>query len=177
MLHNSRMKALLVIAKHGYQDVELKGARDGLIAAGFEVVLSSTDIGECIGKYDGRETATITLSDVKVSDYDRIGFIGGPGAFALCDNTDAHRIAKETVAAKKPLGAICIAPMILAASGVLKGKRATVATPTDEQVPFFTQKGATYTGEDVTVDGLIITANGPKAAEEFGKKFARMSSK
>jgi putative intracellular protease/amidase len=42
---------------------------------------------------------------------------------------------------------------------------------------FFEQKGATYTGEDVTVDGLIITANGPKAAEEFGKKFARMSSK
>lgn len=168
------MKALLIITKQGYQDVELKGTRDGLLAAGFSVVLASTEAGECIGKYDGREEATIAMKDVKVADYNRIGFIGGPGAFALRDNTDAHRIARETVQAKKPLGAICIAPMILASSGVLQGKKATVATPTDEQVPFFEKQGVTYTGEDVTVDGLIVTANGPKAAEQFGRQFASL---
>jgi protease I len=29
--------------------------------------------------------------------------------------------------------------------------------------------GADYTGESVTQDGRIITANGPEAAREFGK--------
>jgi len=31
-------------------------------------------------------------------------------------------------------------------------------------------KGAKYTGEDVTVDGKIVTANGPPAAQEYAEK-------
>jgi protease I len=31
------------------------------------------------------------------------------------------------------------------------------------------QQGAHYTGKPVVVDGNLITANGPKAAEAFGK--------
>ncbi|MHC4365802.1 MAG: DJ-1/PfpI family protein, partial [Planctomycetota bacterium] len=31
------------------------------------------------------------------------------------------------------------------------------------------RSGAQYTGADVERDGLIITANGPKAAAQFGK--------
>lgn len=165
-------KALLVIAQKGYQDVELKGTRDGLLAAGFSVVLCSSEAGECIGKYDGRETAEIAMKDVELSEYDRVAFIGGPGAFALADDSDALTLARAVEKAKKPLGAICIAPTILAAAGVLRGKKATVATPSEEQVPFLESKGATYTGQPVTVDGLIVTANGPAAAEEFGKVFA-----
>ncbi len=167
-------KALLVIAQKGYQDVELKGTRDGLLAAGFSVVFCSSEAGECIGKYDGRETAQIAMKDVELSEYDRVAFIGGPGAFALADDNDALTLAGAVEKAKKPLGAICIAPTILAAAGVLRGKKATVATPSEEQVPFLESKGATYTGEPVTVDGLIVTANGPNAAVEFGKTFAEM---
>jgi len=33
-------------------------------------------------------------------------------------------------------------------------------------------KGAEYTGDDVTRDGKLITANGPGAAAEFGAKIA-----
>lgn len=168
------MKALLVIAQKGYQDVELKGTRDGLLAAGFSVVLCSKETGECIGKYDGRETSEIAMRDVKVGDYDRVAFIGGPGAFALADDADALALARAVETAKKPLGAICIAPTILAAAGVLRGKKATVATPSGEQVPFLESKGAVYTGEPVTVDGLVVTANGPAAAVEFGKTFASL---
>lgn len=168
-------KALLVIAQEGYQDIELDGTRKGLLAAGFEVVLASKVAGPCRGKFDGSEQAAIAMKEVNVADYDRIAFIGGPGAFALRDDSDALTIARATVAAGKPLGAICIAPMILASAGVLKGKKATVATPNDEQIPFFQKNGATYTGEPVTQDGLIVTANGPKAAEEFGKTFASVT--
>lgn len=168
------MKALLVIAKTGFQDVELKGTRDGLAAAGFDVVLASTEIGPCTGKFGSTEQAKVTMKDAKLANYNRVGFIGGPGAFALATNPDALALARATKEAGKPLGAICIAPTILAAAGVLQGKKATVATPSDEQVPFLEKNGATYTGEAVTVDGLIVTANGPAAAEEFGKKFAAM---
>ena len=165
-------RALVIIAQEGFQDKELEGTRNGLLAAGFEVVLASTEAGSCVGKFGSTEQAQIALKNVDVSKYDRIAYIGGPGAGKLKDDQDAKRIAVETVEAGKPLGAICIAPTILAAAGGLKGKKATVWDENGEQKRFLTKHGATYTGEPVTVDGLIVTGNGPEAAEEFGKAMA-----
>ena len=165
-------KALLVIAQKKFQDVELNGTRDGLIAAGFEVVLGSTEAGECVGKFGATENASVALSDVDVDDYDRVGFIGGPGASLLWQNAQAKRIAQDTVKAKKPLGAICIAPKILAAAEVLAGKKATVWNEDGDQAGFMALHDVEYTGEAVTVDGLIVTGNGPEAAKEFGRTFA-----
>src|SRR3989338_4719871 len=107
-------KALIIIAQEGFQDKELEGTRNGLEAAGFSITLASVKRGECRGKFGSTEQAVIALKDVNVSDYDRIAYIGGPGAGALKDDPDALRIAQETVKTGKPLGAICIAPTILA---------------------------------------------------------------
>lgn len=164
--------ALLIIAQHGYQDHELVGTRDGLTGVGFDVVLASSAAGACTGKFGGVEQAAIALKDVQAGDYDRIAFIGGPGAAAYAKDTEALRIAREAVGAGKPLGAICIAPTVLAAAGVLQGKRATVWNEDDAQEAVLTAAGAMYTGEPVTIDGMLVTGNGPKAAEAFGKAFA-----
>jgi protease I len=58
----------------------------------------------------------------------------------------------------------------LAKAGVLKGKKATVwSSPMDKSpIKILTQNGAIFENLDVVVDGNIITANGPQAAEEFG---------
>ena len=139
-------------------------------AAGFSITLASIRAGACRGKFGGSEHAKIALKDVDVADYDRIAYIGGPGAGSLKDDPDALRIAQETVQAGKSLGAICIAPTILAAAGVLKGKKVTGWDDGEgTQIRFIEQSGATFTGESVTKDGLIVTGNGPEAAEEFGK--------
>lgn len=166
--------ALIVIAQNGFQDVEYAGTRKGLELAGFTVKVASSEPGPCVGKFGGTAVAELAMQDANIEEFDRVAFIGGPGAFALRDDAQAQRIAQETFAAGKPLGAICIAPMILAAAGVLHGKKATVATPSDEQVPYFAAAGATYTGEPVTVDGKIVTANGPDAADEFGRTLAAL---
>jgi len=165
-------KALVILAKEGYQDQEYAGTRSGLEEGGFEVIVGSSDIGECKGKNGGTVVATIALKHVNIADYDRIAFIGGPGAMALADNAEAIRIADQVAKTSKPLGAICIAPRILAVAGVLKGKRATVWNGDGEQAEFLTQHGAEFTGEAVTVDGSIVTGDGPKSAEEFGKVLA-----
>ena len=175
MLLSSR-KALLVIAREGFQDHELAGTRSGLTEAGFQIILTSTRIGPCTGKSSSTEQATIALRDIDVSNYDRIAFIGGPGAAALAENDDAKAIAIATVEAGKVLGAICIAPTILAKAGVLRGKRATVWDEGGQQASVLESAGAVYTGEKVTVDGKIVTANGPSAAEEFGRVFATLST-
>ncbi|MBI3336611.1 DJ-1/PfpI family protein [Candidatus Peregrinibacteria bacterium] len=165
-------KALVIIAPSGYQDLEYAGTRKGLEEADFDIVIGSVHIGSCQGKLGGSVEATAALKDIDVAHYDRIAFIGGPGAKVLDTNPDALRIARETVAAGKPLGAICIAPRILAAAGVLKGVRATVWNADREQGNFLEDHGAIYTGDHVTTDGKIVTADGPPAAEEFGKTLA-----
>ena len=164
--------ALIIVAKDGYQDMEYAGTRKGLEDAGFTIVIASTATGPCRGKFGGSIEATVALPDVVVRDYDRVAYIGGPGAGELWKNDDAKRIARDVVAAGKPLGAICIAPTILAAAGVLKNKRATVWNEDGEQQGFIESYGAVYTGEAVTGDGLIVTGNGPGAAEEFGRVLA-----
>jgi len=168
------MRALIVIAPAGFQDHELKGARDALLLAGFDVVIGSTKIGTCTGKFGSSEQATVAIADADIADYDRIAFIGGPGAAPLADDADCQRLARAQVQAKKPLGAICIAPTILAKAGVLKGKKATVWNVDGKQAALLRSYGATFTDEPVTVDGLIVTANGPEAAEEFGEKLATL---
>jgi protease I len=166
--------ALIILAQEGYQDVEYTGTRKGLEEAGFVIVIASKSRGLCRGKLGGEEQAEVALSDVNVIDYDRIAFIGGPGAHAYREDSEAHRIARETMAAGKPLGAICIAPTILAEAGVLAGKHATVWDEDGQQGIYLIERGADYTAEDVTVDGLLVTANGPKAADAFGRMLAEV---
>ncbi len=167
-------KALIVLAQAGYQDVEYAGTRKGLEEGGYEVTIASSNASTCRGKLGGKEEAEVSLLKVNVRDFDCIAFIGGPGAAAYASDPEALRIANDTVRADIPLGAICIAPTILAKARVLDGRRATVWDSGGEQIALLEQFGATYTGDTVTVDGKIVTGNGPAAAEEFGRTLATL---
>lgn len=60
--------------------------------------------------------------------------------------------------------------MTLANAGILSGKKATVFTSEEGKLK---DKGAECTGRSVERDGSLITANGPKAAREFGNAIAQ----
>lgn len=168
---------LLVIAQMGYQDLELAGTRQGLAENGLGVVLASVQAGPCQGKFGGQEMAAIALKDVVVTDYDRIAFIGGPGAATLKAEPQALRVAREAFEGGLPLGAICIAPLILGAAGVLSGKRATVwEGGRGEERMELQKRGAIPTEELVTIDGNVVTGNGPDAALAFGQALAAVES-
>jgi len=68
------------------------------------------------------------------------------------------------------VGAICIAPGILARAGILKGRKATVFP---SEIEALKRNGAFYTALPVVIDGRIVTASGPEAAEEFGKALVK----
>lgn len=164
---------LIVIAQEGFQDHELKGVRDAFLRDKKEVVLCSSRKGPCHGKFGSVESATMSMSEIDVRGYRCIVFIGGPGAAELASDGDALRIAREAASAAIPLGAICIAPTILAKARVLDGKKATV-WPSQEAIDVLCRYGAVHTGESVTVDGIVVTGNGPDAAEEFGSALATL---
>ena len=72
----------------------------------------------------------------------------------------------------KLVSAICLAPMILARAGILKGVMSTVF-PTDWAITSLKNNGAHYTSDHVVEDGNIITADGPQSAKEFAEKIIK----
>lgn len=168
------MKVVFILAPRGYQDLEYAIPKKILEEAGIEVITASKFGGACVGKLGGMVKESISLADIKVDQYAAVVFIGGPGAVMYQQDAEAHRLAQEALSGHKWLAAICIAPTILAYSGVLKGRKATVWNGDKCQERVLRYQGAKYSGEKVTVDGKIITANGPEAAEEFGKTLVKL---
>lgn len=166
-------KALFIVAQEGYQDHEYAAPKEILEKAGIEVIIASKKAGICKGRFGSVATAALSLAEVKVNSFDVIVFIGGPGAVKYQQDLEAHKIAQEAVRLGKILAAICIAPTILAYAGVLKGKKATVWNEDGQQGKVLEKNGAIFTNEKVTVDGKLITANGPAEAEEFGKRILK----
>ncbi len=164
------MKALLIIAPEGYQELEYGKTKEVLEKNGIEVITASKKIGLCKSGQGGSVKATVSIDDVDVLQYDAIVFIGGPGSAIFQHDAEAHLTAQEAVTEGKVLGAICLAPTILAYAGVLEGKKATVWNGDGKQGKVLEENGAVFTGQFVTVDGKIVTANGPAAVEVFARK-------
>ena len=161
---------LMIIASDGYQPIEYAIPKKILEQAGYMVTVASDKQGTAIAADKSTTPIDITLNNVIVEHYAAIIFIGGPGALDCLDNETSYNILKAAQQAKKIIAAICIAPRILAHAGILKGKRATGWDSDGELVQIFKTHGITYERRPVIIDGLLITAVGPSAAQEFGTK-------
>jgi len=164
-------KAVILVAFRDFRDPEYFIPKTILEKAGFETKTASDKSGIALGAEGGEAEIDLLLKEVVVDDFDAVVFVGGPGCLEHLNNEESYRIAKESVSKNKILASICISPIILAKAGVLKGKRATVWSSPLYKKPILDLKnnGAIYEKGPVVIDGNIITANGPKAAEEFGK--------
>lgn len=159
-------KIVFVTAPNTFRDEEYIEPKEILEEAGIQVITASTVKGEIFGKIKIKAQSQMLVTDIKVEDFDGIFFVGGMGSAVYFDDKFVHKLVNEFYNAKKIVSAICIAPTILANSGVLKGKKATVF-PDGE--PALIAGGAVYTAKDVEIDGNIITGNGPLAAKQFGE--------
>jgi protease I len=164
-------RILMVVAPERFRDEELFDTRAVLEANGHDVVVASTRLGECPGSRGGHVRPDALLAALRCQDFDAVVFVGGGGCKLLWRDDDALRLARDAASDAKVLGAICLAPVILANAGVLEGRSATVA---GTEAKTLEACGATYTGPGVTVDGRIVTANGPKSSTLFGQQIAEL---
>lgn len=164
-------KIAIVIAFRDFRDPEYFIPKQILEEAGAEIKTVSNKTGIAIGAEGGEASVDLLVSEIKPADFDAIVFVGGPGCLKNLDNENSYKLIKETVAQNKVLASICISPVILAKAGVLKEKKATVwSSPMDKKpVKILEENEAIYQPEPVVVDGRIITADGPVAAEKFGR--------
>jgi len=167
-------KIAMIIAYSNFRDEEFFVTKEAIENHGITVSVISDQMGIARGIDGADVNVETTLDNLNVDKFDAIVFIGGPGALEHLDNQDSYRIAQDAVKYNKILAAICIAPVILAKSKALGGKKATVWSSRLDQsaIEILKKHDARYLKQDIVIDSRIITANGPKAARQFGEEIA-----
>ena len=158
------MAKVYVFLADGFEDVEALIPIDVLRRGGVEVVTVSTTEFPLVESAHGVSIeADLQFDQADYADADLLMLPGGmPGASNLFEHEGVCQAVKAQFEAGKKVAAICAAPaVVLAQLGVLNDKKAT-CYPGFEKV--LDAAGATYTGDLVTVDGNVTTAEGPAAA-------------
>ena len=159
------MAKVYVFLANGFEDVEALIPVDVLRRGGIEVVtVSITDFPLVTSAHGVNIETDIMYEQGDFSDADMIILPGGmPGASNLYDHKGVCKAVVDLFAAGGKVAAICAAPaVVLAPLGVLDGKKATCYPGFESALT-----EATYTGDLVTVDGNVTTAEGPAAAFPF----------
>src|SRR5262245_55418591 len=119
-------KRVLVPLAQGFEELEAVTIVDIRRRAGLEVVVASLEGGAVTGSHGIRLDADAALGEVAERDFDAIALPGGmPGADHLKRDPRVAAIVRRLHGAGRPAAAICAAPMVLDAAGVLDGRRAT----------------------------------------------------
>lgn len=166
---------LMIIAPDQFRDEELHVPQTYLKQQGHTVEVISTKAGEATGMLGATEPISTTIDDIRPEDiheYDAVIVVGGMGAIEhLWPNAKLIQLLQAASQNNSVIGGICLSGAVPAKAGLLNGKKGTV-WETPESLAILKENGAIYTGEPCTVDGNIITANGPEAAEAFAKAIA-----
>ncbi|MCR5087271.1 MAG: DJ-1/PfpI family protein [Lachnospiraceae bacterium] len=154
-----------VFLADGFEEIEGLTAVDAMRRAGYQVTTISIMEKTLInGSHGIRVYADCSFDDAEFDSYDCIIL---PGGLRGTQNLAAHEgvcaKVKEFVDAGRVVGAICAAPTVLAAAGVLSGKHATCYPGCEAQFP----DDVIYTGAQVEQEDRIITGNGMAAALPF----------
>jgi 4-methyl-5(b-hydroxyethyl)-thiazole monophosphate biosynthesis len=157
------MKSVLVPLAPGCEELEAVTIIDILRRGGVSVVSAGLDAGPVKASRGTVLVPDTTLDDALKHAYDMVVLPGGqPGTNNL--KADARIIALTWQMAQqgKYVAAVCAAPAVLAAAGVLDGKRATSFPGALGGFPRVQLENAA-----VVEDGKVITSRGPGTAMDF----------
>ncbi len=168
------MKKVLLILANGCEELEAVTVLDILRRAGIHAVAAGLEVGHkpvvC-----SRQTVLVPdvgLDEALSQDFHMLVLPGGqPGTDNLGRDRRVVDLVCDMVRQGKYVAAICAAPMVLAAAGVLTGHRATSYPGCLEGMGL----SDVHIDSDLVVqDKNIITAKGPGAAMDFALKLVEI---
>ena len=113
--------------------------------------------------------ADACFGEVDFSEGELLVLPGGmPGTLHLLDHATVNEVIKKFAGEGKLVAAICAAPSVLGAAGILEGRRATCHPGFEEKLT-----GAATSEDAVVVDGNIITSRGMGTAIPFALEIVR----
>jgi len=161
------MSKVLLLLAPGFEEIEALGTCDVLRRLGVEVTLAALDEREVAGAHGMKIVADALLDGLDPEPFDAVVLPGGmPGAVNLLAAKDlVLAFAREG----KVTAAICAAPIVLSAAGVLKGRTFTMYPGFGK----YLGPGEEPTGRLVESDGTVVTGKGPGATFFFAAAVAR----
>jgi len=165
------MKNIAVHLANGFEETEAITIIDVLRRAGLDVKTVSITGGKTVtGAHRIPIVADILFEDV---DYQKIDMIILPGGMPGSKNLDSHSGLKDQILSfhnqKKPLGAICAAPLVFGHLNILNNKVAVCYPGFEPEL-----KGAKIEMTPYFVDENIITGRGVGAALQFALKISEL---
>jgi protease I len=180
-------KKILMLAGDYAEDYEVFVPYHALIMVGHivHVVCPGKKAGEfiptSIHDFEGDQTYTekrghnfqlnATFDEVKPEAYDALMIPGGRAPEYLRLNPRVIEIVHHFAKTNKPLAAICHGPQVLAAAGVLQGRKCNAYPATGPEV---TLGGGTFVSlpmTDALVDGNLVSGPGWPALASYLAKF------
>ncbi len=159
------MPRVLVPLAQGCEELEAVTIIDLLRRAAIEVVTAGLDERPVEASRGTRLLPDTTLDAVASDTFDMIVLPGGlPGADHLGADPRVISLLRAQQAAGRYAAAICAAPKVLAAAGLLEGRQATAYPGAVEAAAY---PGVTFRDVPVVVDGPLITSRGPGTAMDF----------
>ena len=165
---------VLIMATDRFEESELFGPRERLLALGAKVAVAAPDRREIMGTVHDepgrRIMADLTIGEAREGDYDALLLPGGvSNPDQLRTDEKAIALIKAFANAGKPVAAICHAPWLLVEADLLRGRRATSwpSIRTDLR-----NAGAEVVDEAAVTDGNIITSRKPDDVPAFTEALA-----
>ncbi len=157
------MPTVLVILPEGFEEIEAITPIDLLRRAGAEVTIAAlTENIHVTGRSNIIVHADTFLASVRTETFDLVMLPGGPGVINLRSDPRVAELVRQQASAGRWLGAICAAPSVLHAAGLLEGRRYTAHFSVAKELQH------TLSDERVVVDGKLITSRGAGTALDFG---------
>lgn len=163
------MSTALVPLAEGFEEIEAITIIDVLRRGGVDVVTVGLDSAIVTGSHGITVMADQILEHINSEQFDLIVLPGGPGTYKLKEDGRIAEILKQQVAADKLVAAVCAAPVVLSAAGLLKGKRVTSFPSVQKDLEV-----AEYLTFPVVVDGKLVTSRGPGTVMAFALKLVEL---
>ena len=153
-----------IFMANGCEEIEGLTVVDILRRAGLEIeMISINETTEVTGSHGISFSADTVFEQVNFDELDAVVLQGGmPGTLNLGEHAGVVSIIQKFAGEGKLVAAICAAPSVLGAAGILKGKCAVCHPGFEEKLT-----GAVVSEDTAVTDGSIITSRGMGTAIDF----------
>jgi protease I len=165
-------KRVAILVEQEFEDSELSGPRDALIAAGATVVM----VGPISGaEYRGKRGEAVVTSELAagaahMKDFDALVIPGGHAPDKMRMRHAMVDLTRDAMDANKPVAAICHGPQLLISANALRGRTLTCWPSIAIDVK---NAGGLYVDKPVVEDRNLITSRKPDDVRAFSEAIVR----
>ena len=183
-------KSILMLIGDYVEDYEVMVPFQALLMVGHTVhaVCPGKKSGEfvptCIHDFEGDQTYTekrghnfqlnATFDEIRHEEYDALIIPGGRSPEYIRTNPRVLEMVRYFAKSSKPLAAICHAPQVLAAAGVLKGKKCSAYPGTSVEVRLAKGTFVDLPMDKAITDGMLVSGPAWPALHSFLAQFLKL---